>query len=455
MRKYAILMVLTAFIVAFTSGCGLIVKDEAVDAQTVIIEVAGQTYVKSEVQQATENILDYQEYIYSLYGMGYDRTDADHIAAAKESAISALIEEAVTKQKAQEYGVDQFTDEELVDLMASVDETYDSYASYITTSYFADTELTGDELDAAVEAKMLELGYGSKDEMLEQEKQSAAIDKLKDYVVKDVAVTDDEIQSAYDTNVANAISAYASTLTQYASDVTSGSIIYDVPAGYRYVKNLLIKLSDEDSTAIQTLTTDISDKQSSLDSTISAIADLPEDATTDTEDQAKSREELTALSESLTTEIADLQAQLEMATENAYAAIQPTVDEVVAKLAAGESFDALLETYGQDSGMTVEPAKTTGYLVCEGLTTYVNEFITAAMALKNVGDVSDPFRTDYGIHIVQYTSDVEDGVVALADVTDPLKAELLTDKQNTFYDDTVSQWVTDAKAKTYADRLDN
>ena len=453
MRKYAILVVLTVFIVAFTSSCGLIVKDAEVDAQTVIVEAAGKTYVKSEVLQATENILDYQEYLYSMYGMGYDRTDAEHIASAQESAINALIEEAVTTQKAQEYGLDQFGDQELVDIIASVDETYDNYVSSVQDYYFADTELTGDALDAAVEAKMLELGYGSKDELITQEKQAASLEKLKDYVVKDVAVTQEDIQSAYDTNVANAIADYTSSLPKYASDVNNGSIIYYVPAGYRYVKNLLIKISDEDSDTISFLNTEIMDKQSSLDSTLSAIADLPEDPAEDTEDVAKNREELTTLSDSLTAEIADLTAQLDTVTESAYAAIQPTVDEVTAKLDAGEDFDTLMETYGEDAGMTVEPAKTTGYLVCGGMTTYVDEFVTSAMALEAVGDVSAPFRTGYGIHIVKYASDLEEGAVALDEIQDSLEAELLSEKQDAFYNETVAQWVTDANAKTYPDKL--
>ena len=453
MRKYAILVVLTVFIVAFTSSCGLIVKDAEVDAQTVIVEAAGKTYVKSEVLQAAENVLDYQEYLYSMYGMGYDRTDAEHIASAQESAINALVEEAVTMQKAQEYGLDQFGDQELVDIIASVDETYDAYVSSIQDYYFADTELTGDALDAAVEAKMLELGYGSKDEMIEQEKQTAIQNKLKEYVVKDVAVTQEDIQSAYDTNVANAIAEYTSSLPKYASDVNSGSIIYYVPAGYRYVKNLLIKISDEESDTISSLNTEIMDKQSSLDSTLSAIADLPEDPAEDTEDVAKNREELTTLSDSLTAEITDLTAQLDTVTESAYAAIQPTVDEVTAKLDAGEDFDVLIETYGEDAGMTVEPAKTTGYLVCDGMTTYVDAFVTSAMALEAAGDVSAPFRTGYGIHIVKYASDLQEGAVALDEIRDALETELLSEKQDAFYSETVAQWVTDANAKTYPDKL--
>ena len=90
-----LMAMLMAFVVAFTSGCGLIVKDAEVDAQTVIIEVAGQSIVKADVQQAIESVLDYQEYMYSYYGVSFDRTDADTIASAQETAIDSLIEEAV------------------------------------------------------------------------------------------------------------------------------------------------------------------------------------------------------------------------------------------------------------------------------------------------------------------------------------------------------------------------
>ncbi|HPF87920.1 MAG TPA: peptidylprolyl isomerase [Candidatus Limiplasma sp.] len=461
MRKYAILLVLTAFVVAFTSGCDLIVKDEEVDAQTVIIEVAGTTIVKSEVEQAVQNYMDYQEYLYSMYGMSYDTTDSDHIEAAQESAMDSLIEEAVIKQKIQEYGLDQFTDDELAAINETVDENYDSYLSSVQSYYFADSELTGDELAAAVEEKLLELGY-SKDEMLEEEKLSESTDKLKEEIVKDVAVTDEEIETEYNTNLETAMETYASDLTQYASDVNSGDIIYYVPDGYRYVKNLLVKISDEDSDTIDSLTAQIADDQDSLQSTQDAIDELTSGTDEDTEtndeqaeNDAKSLEELSMQAEALTEEIDDLTTQLETTTENAYAAIQPTIDEIVAKLDAGEDFDTLMEEYGEDSGMKSEPTKSTGYLLCDGLTTYVDEFMDAAMALKKVGDVSDPFRTDYGIHIVEYASDLASGDVALDDIRDDIEAELLTDKQDTLYDETVAQWVTDANAKTYPNRLDD
>jgi HK97 family phage major capsid protein len=223
--------------------------------------------------------------------------------------------------------------------------------------------------------------------------------------------------------------------------------------GYRYVKNLLIKISDEEKTALSTLNETLADKQSSLEATTTAIAELPEDATTDTDEQKKSREELTAQADTLNAEIAELNTQISTLTETAFSAIQPKVDEVLAKIAANENFDALIAAYGEDPGMQTEPQKSTGYLVCDGLTTYVTEFLDASMALQSVGDISDTFRSSVGVHIVQYASDLPNGQVPLADIHDQVSAALLQSKQNTLYDETANQWVADANAKTYLNKL--
>ncbi len=453
MRKRIFLAILMIAALVLSTSCSLIEKDAAVDAQTVIVEVAGQTFTKSQVQTATQNTLSYQSYMYSMYGMSFDATDADTISSAQDSAINALIQNAVTEQKEQELGFTNFTDAELKDMQTTVDETYDKNVSTVKTNYFADTTLTGDDLQKAVEAKMTELGYQDKASLLDSEKSTKAEEKLKASVVKDVTVTDEEIQTEYDSKVAAAQSSYASTLSQFGTDVSNGSTIYYRPAGYRYVKNLLVKLSSDDSTKISDLQTQLTTKQSDLSTNATSIAALPTDAATDTTDQAKSRESLTSEKTQLEADIADLQTQLTAAQDTAYAAIQPKVDEIEAKLAAGTDFDALLTEYGEDTGMQSEPAKSNGYPVCAGDTNYVDDFTTNAMSLVKIGDVSTPFRTEYGIHIVKYVSDITEGAVPLADVKDATKAELLSTKQDDLYTSTVKQWVTDANAKIYKDRL--
>ncbi len=455
MRKYAILVVLMAFIVSVTAGCGLIVKDEAVDAQTVIIEVAGETFVKSVVKQTTENILDYQEYMYSLYGYPYDRTDADAIASAQESAINSLIQEAVTDQKIAEYGLDQFTDEELAALTQKTEDTYTGYLETVKSQYFDGTDLTGEALDAAVEEQLVTLGYSTKDELMEQNKKTEELSRLRAKAVEDVSVSEDDITDNYNEGLARQMAAYAEDLTQYAADVNNGEIIYFHPHDYRYVKNLLIKISDEDRTQLSNLTNMLSDDQNSLNSIETALADLPEDTTADTDEEKQSRTELLSQQESLTAEIEDLTAQVEELTVTAYGAIEDKVAEVQAKIDEGKEFDALLEVYGEDTGMMTEPQKSQGYLVCLGLTNYVEEFVTQSMLLQTIGEISPPFRTNYGVHFVQYASDLDDGKVPLSSIHDEIAEKMLTDKQTTVYNETVSQWVTDADATIYLDKLND
>ena len=453
MRKRVFLAVLMIAAIVLTTSCSLIVKDAAVDAQTVIIEVAGQSITKAEVQTATDNTLSYQQYMYSMYGMSYDPTDSKTIIAARDSAIESLIQAAVVEKKVKDGGFDTFTEEELAGVQESADTTYQSYVDSVKSSYFADTALTGADLDQAIVDKLAELGYPTKDSALDSAKYTKAQEKLKNSIVKDVTVTDEQVQTEYDNKVAAAMSSYATTLSQYGSDVSSGTTIYYRPAGYRAVKNILRKFSDEDSKTISDLQSQLTTKQSDLSTNAASIAALPADATTDTADQATSRAALTATKTELETAISDLTAQLAAAKEKAYAALQPTVDEIVAKLAAGEDFDALMAQYGEDTGMQTEPGKTDGYLVCTGSTQWVTEFTEASMALSKVGDVSAPFQTQYGVHIVKYVKDIAEGAVPLSEVKDALTAELLTAQQDELYNNTVTQWVTDANAKIYKDRL--
>lgn len=45
---------------------------------------------------------------------------------------------------------------------------------------------------------------------------------------------------------------------------------------------------------------------------------------------------------------------------------------------------------------------TSGYEVCSASTAYVPEFVEAAMSIDNVGGVSAPYLSSYGVHIVKY-----------------------------------------------------
>lgn len=112
-----------------------------------------------------------------------------------------------------------------------------------------------------------------------------------------------------------------------------------------------------------------------------------------------------------------------------------------------------MEEYGEDTGMQKEPAKTNGYPVCEQSTNWVEEFRTAAMALAKVGDISEPVRSTYGIHIIKYMSDAVEGPVAFDEVKDTIESSLLSTKQDETYNAAVDAWVEAANAKVDRDAL--
>ena len=453
MRKRVILALMLVAALILTSGCSLVVKDAEVDKQTVIVEVAGKTFTKGDIAAQVDYQVSYMEYIYQMYGMTYDRTDASAISDAQDTVINGLIEQAVTEKKAADTGMDQLTDEELAEAQATVDSTWQTNVDSVKTNYFADTELTGEELDKAVEAKLAELGYATKDELLTSQKSQKAAEKLKADVVKDVTVSDDEIKTEYDSRVTKAQESYASNLSAYGTSVNNGETIFYTPAGYRYVKHILRNFLEADQTKITEINTQITDKQTQLSNVESTLAELGTDASADTEEKAAQRADLTATQATLSTEIADLQTQLDAAKEAAYAALQPTIDEINAKIAAGDDFDALMAEYGEDPGMKSSPAMENGYPVCTGNTSWVAAFTEASMALAKIGDVSPAVRSDYGIHIIKYVSDATEGATPLDTVKDTISSELLTTKQDALYQETVAGWVKEANAKIYKDRL--
>ena len=452
MRKRVVLALLLVAAMVVTSSCSLVVKDAEVDAQTPIITVVGQTFTKGEVNALVQNSLNYQASLYSMYGMTFDPTSESAISSAQESVINGLIEQAVVDAKMDELGI-ELTEEDLAEIQTESESTYQGYKDTIKSAVYSDTELTGDELEAAIEETMTQYGYPTLDEIVENNKTTKRTEKLKAEVVKDVTVTDEEVQTEYDSRVEKAKSDYESNPGSYGTSVTNGTTVYYTPAGYRYVKNILRKFSDEDNQKIKDIQSQITDKQTQLSNVETSLSDLGEATEDESEEIAKNRQELTDTQTTLNAEIADLQAQKTAAEEAAYAALQPVIEEIQAKLAAGEDFDALMEEYGEDTGMQNEPVKTNGYAVCEQSTNWVESFRDAAMALAKVGDVSEPVRSSYGIHLIKYVSDAVEGPVAFDDVKDTIYESLLSTKQDDAYNAAVDEWVAAADAKVDRDAL--
>jgi len=111
------------------------------------------------------------------------------------------------------------------------------------------------------------------------------------------------------------------------------------------------------------------------------------------------------------------------------------------KLDEGEDFETLLKEYNTDPGMDSEDYAD-GYLVGEGAS-YVDEFLDAALALENDGDISNPVESDYGWHIIKRVSTESAHDIPYDEVKDTLDDYLQSNYKEQYYSDIVDGWVAD------------
>ncbi|MBQ7561482.1 MAG: peptidylprolyl isomerase [Synergistaceae bacterium] len=94
--------------------------------------------------------------------------------------------------------------------------------------------------------------------------------------------------------------------------------------------------------------------------------------------------------------------------------------KIIADLKAGASFDVLAREYSQDPG-----SKNNGGDLGEfprGV--MVADFEKAAFALKNPGDISEPVKSQFGIHIIKLEERIPESPAPFVQVKDRIMQEL-------------------------------
>lgn len=449
MRKKALLALMMAAILLL-SGCALIKKDQAVDDATEIIRMGDQVITKKEVLAQAEQELYDQYSMYSMFNYSYDVTDPANIQAAKDAAVDTLKTSLALTAKAKELGLDQLSDEELESIKTTAQANLDSVIASAKAYVEGGSEMDETALAEAA-AKMAEDAGYTLDAYIAQGTTDAISAKLKEYAVKDVAVTDEEIQAEYDSRVESHKSTYSESAGTWASAANNNSTLYYTPAGVRRVKQILIKFKDEDKTAIDDAKTKLNDANTAV-TTAQAKVDAAQ-GTVDTEgisdeDKAKAEETLSAAKQELEDAdkalLAANQAVTE-ATDKAFANIDEKADAVLAQLAEeGADWQKIMDENNEDEGMKDNEK---GYAVAAGMTNFDAAFVDAAMALEKIGDISPKTKGSYGYYIIRYESDEAEGPVALDAVKETLSSSLLTTKQNDAYEATKAQWVDEAGIK--------
>ena len=450
MKKKALLAVLLVMTLLLSS-CALIKKDEAVDAATVILKLGDEEITKQQVANATENQLYNMYQYYYMFGSELDVTDPEVVASAQSSAITSLKKEMTIRAKASELGLDVLTDEENAKAKETAQTNWDTDKETVKAYYMTEEELAleGDELENAISTRMEELGLKMED--YEKDAVSDIVtSKLREYAIKDVTVSDEDVKAEYDSKVSADEEKYKEDLESWATADRNGTTLYYTPAGIRRVRQILVKFKEDDQTAIDDANSKIKDADSRITEAQATLDS--EDASEDEKAQA---EESKAAAEQ---DKAAAEAELKEATDKGFANLDEEVDAILAALEEDpDSWDKLVEEKNEDPGMKAGATNAeTGYAVFSGMTSFDSAFVDAAMALSSVGDVSGKVRGEtYGYYILKYVGDAAEGPVDYEAVKEDIRSSLLSTKQTSTYTETLDAWVEEAGIKENLGALNN
>lgn len=199
----------------------------------------------------------------------------------------------------------------------------------------------------------------------------------------DIDVTDEEVDARYMEYIEEEKAFFEGDIQKYETYQRYGYTLYWQPEGYRGIIHILIS-ADEDALNEYKAAADDESRQAAADKVV--------------------------------------------------ASVQDTLDEIYKALEEGEEFTSLIEKYNIDPGMQNEENLKNGYAVHRDNLTYVKEFTLGAFSdeMQQVGDVSKPVVTSYGVHILYYLKDIPEGAKELteefaAELRDELRSARLTE----------------------------
>lgn len=349
-------------------------------------------------------------------------------------ATQFVVQQHMLQQKIKDMGFDQFTPEEEASFQAEAEaqwnEGLDSYVSYYLAE---DTE----EARAQLRQQAVEF-YAAQNYSLEtltsNFRQRAAIDRLTAHLVGDYQPTEEEIQAAfeqfgaaYQQNYENNIMAY-----EYNTYFNQQPSWY-TPEGYRGIIHILLQPDPELLETYNRLQSTYEEQQSDEGSEMT---------------QPQAGAEQSAEPTATATQVPAEPVTQQMVDEARQAAIdsrKADIDAIYDRIANGESFEALIQEYGQDPGMQDATNLAQGYNVNRESVIWDPVFTVAAFSdkMQQVGDVSDPVLGTSGIHILKYLRDVPSGLV----MTDAIRTEI-TDylravRENTAFTEAMATWETE------------
>ena len=406
--------------------------------------------------------------MYSQYGISIDSLGGD----VKADILKGMVQEAVLDAKAQELGLTELDNETLEGLKTRAQTMFDSYVEQYKSNFTADSSGTAktDEEAVAAATEFLNQKGLTVETLLTRLTADRVRENLHASVTADVTVSDEEIKAKYDAMVAADQEKYSNDRS-YNSVRNSNTVIAWNPEGYRAVKHVLIKFSEDQAARYRELRNTLDSLNAEMEALdkpaateapaeaeLAADKDVLKDSSVENTNDRKANDD-TSKTQAEAAEVRTReQIQTDMEKVNAeldalYGELAPKAQEVVDAFNDGADFDALLEKHGEDPGMASEPARSQGYAVAANSTTWEKGFTDGAMSISEVGQISGPVRGSNGLHIIYYLSDITPGAVPFENLSKEVSKLALADKTADTYDKQVAAWVEEAAPVYYTDRF--
>ena len=382
-------------------------------------------------------------------------------------ALYNVMTDRIVPMKAEELGLAELSEEDTAKLNAAVQERIDAAIETYKAELLTEEEkaLSEEEQNQIVIDALAAEGV-TEEFLFNQERTTLLADRLINVVAEDVTVSDEDAKAFYDEQIETDRQYYADAWYYAMMKQFGGTTPLYAPEGVRTVRHILLKQDEATMTEYASAAAALSTANGKIATVESNIADLNEKlAAAENGETAEDAEpidveavkaELAAkeaeLAE-LNASLADLQAAADAAAQAVIASVQPKLDEINARIANGEDFNALIEEYNEDPGMTDADGNPVSYYVCEDAYHLVTEFVDAAMAIEEIGGVSAPTVSNSGVHIIYYESDVPAGDAALEDVMEYITGAMKEEKVNEAYAAKIEEWMLDYNFTVYTDVL--
>ncbi len=372
---------------------------EAAQEDTVVATVNGEELTQSQLTVMTNYML--QKYQNS----GYDISDENLQSYVAQEALNILIQLKVIEIKSQELKLDEFTDEELEDLRSQAQEQWDESIEIYKALYMAqDASLEEEDAEKQAQEIMAQYGYETSEAVFEEMKSEEIFNRVEEYCIGEVSISDEEVKEKYDEYVAMDEASFADNVPLYEQTIAAYGTneSFYIPEGYRHFMHIRLAGDEEKQEELQALM-------------------YPE----------------TSGEEAATAADAGTEEAIAQLKEEILAQIQDTVDEIEEKFNDGESFEDLMDEYSADANLS----DYSGCSVHKDSIFWEEDLVEEAMAVEEIGQISDPIVCSDGIYILYYDYDAQGGPIEYTDtVKENLRSMLLSQAQNENFSAAIQEW---------------